>query len=379
MPRFVQPPLLSSTPEAAPALPAEYTTALGQAVGSDTLLAVALLLALVGGLAVAAVVSSRREARVLARVARRRGKRLSELLRTVRMAESLAEVGVWQYDPATGTQHWSDGMRRLFGIQTDEPFVAGDAETVLYAHDIDLVGGTIAHGASLDPYSLRFEITGFDGNARTLSVEACNLRARDGSISRVVAVLRDVTEQKERERELEFSRAAAVREASRAQDLAETDALTGLANRRRVMKRLDAMIMAARKHGQPLVLVVFDIDHFKRVNDTYGHPEGDKVLEKIAKITVQQARERDLVGRIGGEEFVWVVPGADPTFAQAMTDRLRQAIALESATGPVPAVTISAGFAELRGDDTSLSLFARADEALYRAKQAGRNRVQMAA
>ncbi len=145
------------------------------------------------------------------------------------------------------------------------------------------------------------------------------------------------------------------------------------------MAALDKMVMQARRYSQPLSLIVFDIDHFKAVNDNHGHPQGDRVLQQIAGIAMRQARDTDLVGRVGGEEFVWVVPGADASFARIMAERLRQAIAAGSGVGNVTAVTASIGFAELNAEDSALSLFARADKALYDAKNAGRNRVRIAA
>ena len=103
------------------------------------------------------------------------------------------------------------------------------------------------------------------------------------------------------------------------------------------------------------------------------------MLRRIARITSEQARDGDVVGRIGGEEFVWVVPGASENVSRVMTERLRQAVSLQSATDIAPAVTISVGIAALAPGDSSLTLFARADAALYEAKHAGRNRVRMAA
>ncbi|MEM7666199.1 MAG: GGDEF domain-containing protein [Pseudomonadota bacterium] len=353
--------------------------ALDYLIGRDALVGLSFLLALLAMVALVAVVLSRRETRFAARLARERAGKMAELLRTIRMAESIAELGVWQYDPSTGAQQWSDGMRALFGVDHDDEFVQGDAETLLFANDIDLIDSVTAHRDERQPYELCFDIVGYDDVPRTISVHACNLPNGNGGISRVVAVVRDVTNQVERVRALEQDRAMAVKEARQARELAATDPLTGLANRRRVMAELDQFLFKARNNPEPLALIVFDIDHFKAVNDTYGHPKGDKVLRKVADIAVTQAREGDVVGRVGGEEFVWLIPGADESLARIMAERLRQAIALGSAVGPVPAVTVSMGFAELSRGDTSLSLFARADSALYAAKHAGRNQVRMAA
>ncbi|MEM8726463.1 MAG: sensor domain-containing diguanylate cyclase [Pseudomonadota bacterium] len=358
---------------------ASGASVLGILLGPDALAGLSLLLGLVAVVAVICVMMARRETRLAARIARERGNKMSELLRTVRMAESIADLGVWLYDPATGKQQWSDGMRALFGVNHDEPFVDGDPETLLFANDINLIDNVTERRETREPFELQYDILGYDGVERSISVQACNLPNRSGGVSRVVAVVRDVTDQVARERRLERSREIALTEAHQARELAATDPLTGLANRRRVMAALDKIVVHAHRYSQPLSLIVFDIDHFKAVNDTYGHPQGDRVLQQIAQIALRQARDSDLVGRVGGEEFVWIVPGADQSFARIMAERLRQAIASGSSAGDVPAVTASVGFAELSRDDTALTLFARADKALYEAKDAGRNRVRIAA
>jgi len=349
------------------------------AAGGQGLLIAACVLAVVAMISIAGVFKTRREARDASRLARHRGRSMNELLRTVRMAESIAELGIWQYDPTSGEQQWSDGMRRLFGVDHDDEFVAGDAETLLYANDIDLIAHVTRRGDERTPFTLHYDIHGYDGVPRSISVQACNLFGQGGQVVRIIAVVRDVTDQISRERELEDSRKAAVDEARVARELAETDPLTGLANRRRVMAQLDKMIVEARSLPQPLILIVFDIDRFKRVNDTHGHLEGDKVLQRVAEIASEHTRVDDIVGRVGGEEFVWIVPGANQLLAEQMAERLRQDIAHASGVDAVPSVTISLGLAQLRSTDTSLSLFSRADNALYAAKDGGRNLVKLAA
>lgn len=349
------------------------------AIGSDVLMIVTAALALVAMVSLWSVITTRSENRQLARIARRRAHSMNELLRTVRMAESIADLGVWQYNPSSGTQQWSQGMRQLFGVDHYDEFVAGDAETLLFANDINLVGDVTRRAAERAPFTLRYDIHGYDGVPRSISVQACNLFGQGGAVARVIAVVRDVTDEVSRERQLENSRLEAVQEARQARELAETDALTGLANRRRVMTQLDHMILDARRQSYPLVLIVFDIDRFKHVNDTYGHVEGDKVLKSVAEIAMSQAREMDLVGRVGGEEFVWIAPRMNQLQAEQAAERLRVAVSHNSAVGPVPGVTISVGLAQLGPSDTSLLLFSRADTALYAAKQGGRNLVKLAA
>lgn len=323
--------------------------------------------------------SSREQVRIANSLARRRAVRMCETMRTICMIEDIAGVGVWEYDPHADAQKWSAGMRKLFGIDHDDPFVPGDAETLLRANAIDLVGTVAGHAHEKEVFTLQFDACGIDGVQRSLRGEACNMRFRDGKATNVVAVLRDVTEQIERERHLESSREAAMREAVKARLLAATDPLTGLANRRQVMARLDQMVIEARRAVAPLSLIVFDIDHFKSVNDTHGHVEGDRILVNVARIAQQQSREHDVVGRVGGEEFVWIVPNASHALAKQLAERLRTCVERHSGTDVAPAVTMSVGHAQLNPGDSALSLFARADGALYQAKNSGRNRVAMAA
>jgi len=370
---------LAPTPTSVGESGAGAQSALGAAIGSDLLIVACLALGLLALSACVNVFTARRASRDAARLARSRALGMKELLRTMRMAESIAGIGVWQYDPSTGAQQWSEGLKKLFGIDADEEFVEGDAETLLFANDVDLIGKVRERQEEREPYDLQFDIYGFDGVPRTISVHACNLLDSYGGVQRVVAVVRDATEQVERERALETSREQAIDQAREARILAETDSLTGLANRRRVMSELDRLVIDARVTSMPLVLVMFDIDRFKRVNDTYGHPAGDEVLQKVARLAGSQVREGDLIGRVGGEEFVWIIPGASDGMARIMSERLRQTIAKESGAGSVPNVTISLGYTALQPGDTALSMFARADSALYEAKHSGRNRVRVAA
>lgn len=353
--------------------------AVGQAVGTDGLLVFSTLLAIAALCAVIGVAKARRRTRQMARQARKRTDTMSELLRTVRMAESIADLGVWQYNPKTGDQIWSDGMRALLGVSEGEAFVDGDAETLLLANGIDLTGEVSQRLKTAEPYKIHFSFRDIEDESRTISVQACNLFNGAGEVDRVVAVVRDVSEQVAHIRDLEHSRARALEEASQARALAATDALTGLANRRQIMKSLDQQLVKARRYAQPLSIVVFDIDRFKSVNDEHGHLAGDGVLKRVARIALDQSRRSDMVGRVGGEEFVWIIPGNSEGDVAEIAERLRQSIAQSSGVGGVPPVTISAGFAKLNRDDTSLSLFARADAALYAAKNAGRNRVRVAA
>ena len=162
--------------------------------------------------------------------------------------------------------------------------------------------------------------------------------------------------------------------------LALTDELTGLYNRRYLFAHLNEVLGQMAESGGETALMLFDIDHFKRVNDRYGHPAGDEVLRELASRAIRQVRSVDLVGRLGGEEFVVVMPETSLAGAAAVAERLRGAVAdepfvLQENSERLP-VTVSIGIAvtgeEKEGMD---ALLKRADDALYAAKNAGRNRV----
>ncbi len=160
-------------------------------------------------------------------------------------------------------------------------------------------------------------------------------------------------------------------------DEARTDPLTGVPNRRAVLKRLAEAVDDARCTGRPLGVVLFDADHFKRVNDTCGHQKGDEVLRSLGAMLRDSVRGWDVVGRYGGEEFLAVLPGADLERARAMAERVRMAVEEESGArrraGHPGQITLSCGVAQWNGKESVDELLFAADAALYRAKAAGRN------
>ena len=163
-------------------------------------------------------------------------------------------------------------------------------------------------------------------------------------------------------------------------EAAITDALTGLHNRRYMENHLGTLVEQAGARGKPLAVLVLDIDYFKAINDAHGHDAGDDVLRDFAMRIKRSIRGIDLACRLGGEEFVIVMPETDMAVAAMVAEKLRRRIAAEpfaisSGARSIP-VTLSIGIAALRGrDDTAASLLKRADQALYRAKRDGRNRV----
>ena len=158
------------------------------------------------------------------------------------------------------------------------------------------------------------------------------------------------------------------------------DAATGVPNRRGFYQALAPWMALARRPGLPTALVVLNIDHFKRVNDSYGHPVGDAVLKTIVDTCRQQLRDSDLMGRLGGAEFAIQLPRTSLNDALMVAERIRAAVAAlpVKTEKAVLSLTASLGVTTIRADDSTVALFKRADEALQAAKEAGRNRVMAA-
>lgn len=192
------------------------------------------------------------------------------------------------------------------------------------------------------------------------------LEEKTGEITGFSVVLRDVTEQR-----------ASAEEVRR---LLTTDQLTGVCNRARFFELAEAEITRWNRYGQPLSALMIDIDHFKRINDTFGHAGGDQVLRQVAEFFLQSFRTIDVVGRLGGEEFAILMPSIDREGAKAMAEMVRCGVAAidHQIGGERAEVTVSIGCAELGPDAGSIDeLLHAADQALYVAKRTGRNKVEV--
>ncbi len=163
--------------------------------------------------------------------------------------------------------------------------------------------------------------------------------------------------------------------------LSEHDPLTGLANRRRLWSQLEMELERARRFAQPLAVVLFDIDHFKHLNDRCGHAVGDEALRAVADVLRAHVRKVDTVARVGGEEFVVLLPRTTLSEGRLVAEKLRETVASAPISGgseqPGGRLTVSAGVAEWRPGDDARSLLEAADRALYEAKRRGRNRVEV--
>lgn len=217
------------------------------------------------------------------------------------------------------------------------------------------VGGRQQDGSRL------WELVLLDG--RVLQINQIPIRIKDTDVGRLW-IAADVTERREHERNLER--------------LAATDPLTGLANRRALLEGVERELRRTDSAPSNGALLMLDLDHFKSINDTYGHAGGDKVLVHLAVLLRNMLRQHDVAGRLGGEEFAVLLPEANLDSATAIAERLR--VAVERSTiefeGKNITVTASIGLAPLEGEVDRV--FAMADEALYRAKKEGRNRTVLA-
>ena len=170
------------------------------------------------------------------------------------------------------------------------------------------------------------------------------------------------------------------RQVARTRDEALRDPLTGLPNRRAYEERIQQEFGRWRRFGDPLTLLIWDIDDFKQINDRFGHKAGDRVLVMVGKLLRERLRETDFIARIGGEEIVVMLVGAGPKDAKRLADGM--CLAVEDgglhAHGEPVRVTLSGGLRQFTADDTPESVFEAADAALYRAKQQGKNRVVVA-
>ncbi len=217
-------------------------------------------------------------------------------------------------------------------------------------------------------YSLEKRYIRKDGSIAWVYLSTALVRDAEQNPLYFISAAQDITQSKNLQTEIEHQ--------------ARVDYLTGLANRRHFMEQAEQELARALRYGSPLSVAMMDIDHFKRVNDTYGHKVGDLVLQRLSQLCEHMLREVDLIARMGGEEFAILLPETDGKMAMEVAERLRVAIAdtqVPLETGLPPHVTVSIGVASLQGKDVNVDMLLNlADKALYEAKHGGRNKVRQA-
>ena len=274
---------------------------------------------------------------------------------------------LWAFDWKTRqVLYVSPAFERIFGRQVSRVLADfNEWRDSIYPDDLEYAERSLAQvllqGAVEDR---EYRIINAAGEIRWLSDKCYINQQQNGDRVIVVGIAEDITEKKQLEGEL--------------QRLATTDVLTQSSNRRHFFERANQAFTAAREDGTPLSFLLLDIDDFKLINDTYGHQQGDEVLQHIADSGKAVLRRGDVFGRIGGEEFAAVFPGCEAEVAEQIAERLQREIQrLSFSHGQERfGVTISQGLTSLHDDDLSLdSLFARADAAMYQAKRLGKNQI----
>jgi diguanylate cyclase (GGDEF)-like protein/PAS domain S-box-containing protein len=276
---------------------------------------------------------------------------------------------VAEFDPRGGRgfkiTYANEAFTRIFGYSKDDAI--GQSPRMLQGPDtspdtIKEISRTVHRGEAIRRRVLNYCR---DGQRVWMDVNIVPLPSPDGQIRRFAAIERDITLEVGHEHHLE--------------ELAFGDPLTKLGNRRYFDQTLVREMSRARRSGQPLSLAILDIDRFKAVNDAWGHPIGDRVLVAVAHAILQTVRTYDHVARIGGEEFVVLLPGAYLIDAEQITERICAAIRDEAyvvTDGRTVSVTCSVGLTSmLHPTEKPADLTLRADRALYLAKRDGRNRI----
>lgn len=270
-------------------------------------------------------------------------------------------VVVTEAGPLNRITYVNESFEKLTGHSVQE--VIGQTPRILQGaltnrETLDRVQAALTKGEPIREVILNYTKS---GDPYWLDMNINPIKDHRGVVTHFVAIERDAT--------------ATHDEAIQLRDAAATDALTGLLNRRGFSDRAPGIILKAKNTGKPYSLISVDFDFFKKVNDRFGHSEGDRLLQELARIMAVIFRKDDLCARFGGEEFVILLTSVDITETQIIAERLRQMVSDNIHTPDSVSVTISLGIAEHRADESLDILIKRSDQALYQAKAAGRNRV----
>lgn len=283
--------------------------------------------------------------------------------------------GIYFVDINNKIVYWNKGAQKITGYPPEEVLSHRCSDNIL-CH-IDTEGHAMcgplcplnrAISKSQDIGQMRVYLKHRDGRRLPVDVVSTPIRDTDGQVLGVAQIFRDASIYEEEAKASEIL-----------SKMASSDPLTGLLNRRKIELELDLEIKKSKRLGLPLSVIFCDLDFFKTVNDTFGHPVGDEVLKGVSKQLLGGIREYDRLSRYGGEEFLIMLPQTKAEIAVEIAERLRIAVEMWRLIYQEKLwsfkITISMGVAEMNQDESLDSLIDRADKALYRAKQSGRNAV----
>ncbi|MGM0435171.1 MAG: sensor domain-containing diguanylate cyclase [Pseudomonadota bacterium] len=287
-----------------------------------------------------------------------------ELVRTLEKAQEIGNLGYWKASLNKGYLYWSDKVFEIFGVSRDSFTPSVDAfKSFVHPDDSEKVEASQEKAQQTGLHDVEHRIVQPDGAVRWVHERADYTSLGDDQV--LIGTVRDITEQKKQE--------------ARLRELSLTDPLTQIHNRRVFMERLTESYELFQRRGITTAVIMFDIDHFKSVNDTHGHGVGDEVIRRVARTLADSVRESDVPCRLGGEEFGLLLPGTEITEACELAERLRYETAQHaymSAQGAVFSITVTAGVSVfLEQDDHPEQALQRADAALYQGKAEGRSRV----
>lgn len=296
--------------------------------------------------------------------------------RMLESAECAAGLGHWHYRISDRSTYWSKEARRLCQIPGESDPDLFEALDIYHEDDRERVRAlTFQAMTSGIPFVFEARIPYTDGGVRHIEGRGMAEEDATGQITAIFGTILDVTERVEAIQDAIAMRTQAELEADKVRHMAETDPLTGLPNRRKVLDDLEAHTRLAFAGEQRLSLAMIDIDRFKSINDEFGHAAGDRALKVVADLIHRQLRTGETVGRIGGEEFLLLLPGSTVGEAVERAEQCRAAVAAHDwANEGFGRVTLSIGVAGWKSGDTVQDLLRAADVALYGAKGRGRDR-----
>ena len=281
-------------------------------------------------------------------------------------AQKVTHLGNWEWSIPDNKLVWSNEIYRIFGLKPQEFGATYDAFiNTVHTGDRKLVRNAVNAALETgDDYTVRYRIILPNGSIKIVFERGKVELDDDHKPIRMIGTVQDITKTIIKERELEAQ-----------EKLASTDQLTGIYNRHKFEKLISNEIVRFNRYKRPLSLIMFDIDHFKKVNDNYGHDEGDRVLQHIVEIVKSHTRRVDFFVRWGGEEFFILCPETDLQDSITLAEKFRTNI--EAATfGAAGKVTASFGVVTFKDKENEETFLKRVDNALYLAKSEGRNRVK---